>query len=83
MLSMCCVQTQWKCDGHRDCEDGSDEAGCGPAVPSCLQGEELQCGPGGKCVSLRWRCDGEWDCEGGQDEEGCKQQVGKTNIAAV
>lgn len=23
-----CYDASWKCDGDKDCEDGSDEAGC-------------------------------------------------------
>ncbi|KAM9516306.1 CD320 antigen [Guaruba guarouba] len=32
-----CVTTEWRCDGHPDCDDGEDELGCGtvpPAEPS-------------------------------------------------
>ncbi|KAM4658087.1 CD320 antigen [Amazona ochrocephala] len=32
-----CVTSEWRCDGHPDCDDGEDELGCGtvpPAEPS-------------------------------------------------
>uniref|UniRef100_A0A182NMJ9 Basement membrane-specific heparan sulfate proteoglycan core protein n=1 Tax=Anopheles dirus TaxID=7168 RepID=A0A182NMJ9_9DIPT len=63
----CILKTQ-VCDKHRDCADGSDEAGCEP---------NRQCEPNQfkcrnhKCVLKTWLCDGEQDCGDGSDEENC------------
>ncbi|KAM9214405.1 low-density lipoprotein receptor [Leptosomus discolor] len=62
-----CVPASWHCDGHRDCDNGSDELNCPPRT--CTS-DQLRCGTGA-CVSLAFACDGDRDCEDGADEAGC------------
>ncbi|ELU04606.1 hypothetical protein CAPTEDRAFT_50055, partial [Capitella teleta] len=68
-----CVQSYSHCDGHFQCDDGSDEKGClhvHPVGPSA----EGSCGDGlfqcrdGTCIFRDWRCDYEVDCRDGSDE---------------
>ncbi|XP_059196386.1 low-density lipoprotein receptor-like [Centropristis striata] len=59
-----CISRLNVCDGHKDCEDGSDEQHCGHL--SC-QNDEFSC-RSRRCISIRFCCNGVDDCGDGSDE---------------
>ncbi|XP_061884070.1 low-density lipoprotein receptor-related protein 8-like [Entelurus aequoreus] len=63
-----CVLRQKLCDGHSDCEDGSDEQHCGQ--PWCKK-DEFSCRGSRRCIPSRWACNGVDDCGDGSDEGSC------------
>ncbi|GAB0096205.1 atrial natriuretic peptide-converting enzyme isoform X1 [Sergentomyia squamirostris] len=60
-----CIPAEWKCDGHVDCSDQTDESDC----PYCPEGS-IYCGER-RCMSQKHVCDGIQDCPYGQDERNC------------
>ncbi|NXN98396.1 LRP2 protein, partial [Rhinopomastus cyanomelas] len=61
-----CIPIWWKCDGQRDCRDGSDEP---PTCPHryCPVGQ-FQCNDG-NCTSAHFLCNAETDCYDRSDED--------------
>ncbi|TDH08738.1 hypothetical protein EPR50_G00100380 [Perca flavescens] len=62
-----CIPRPRVCDGHTDCEDGSDEHHCGHLW--CKK-DEFAC-RSRRCISPRFLCNGVEDCGDGSDEAFC------------
>ncbi|XP_015790541.1 low-density lipoprotein receptor-related protein 2-like [Tetranychus urticae] len=65
-----CYKESKKCDGHKDCDDGSDELDC--VTSDCPEGH-AKCLDTSKCIPKKWFCDSYLDCSDGSDEKDCAQ----------
>ncbi|XP_034387287.1 low-density lipoprotein receptor 2-like [Cyclopterus lumpus] len=63
-----CIPRPSVCDGHADCEDGSDEHRCGHLL--CKK-DEFAC-RSRRCIAPRFRCNGVDDCGDWSDEASCQ-----------
>ena len=69
-----CIPSDYRCDGDKDCEDGSDEI-CSAPTGNC-EPNEFRCN-NNRCAMKIWRCDGDNDCGDDSDELNCpKRQPG-------
>lgn len=67
-----CVPAAWRCDGHNDCFDNSDESSCPAPVPGTCPANQFTCS-NRRCIPPSWRCDTDNDCGDGSDEADCRE----------
>ncbi|XP_060089383.1 low-density lipoprotein receptor-related protein 8-like [Heteronotia binoei] len=72
-----------RCDGKRDCADGSDESSCNSGNVVLCAPDEWQCGGGGPCLPLERFCHCYLDCLDSSAElaEDCELQKAQPKAA--
>lgn len=65
-----CIPSQWRCDQHNDCLDGSDEQNCPTRPTSTCPSTSFTC-DNHLCIPRDWVCDTDNDCSDGSDERNC------------
>ena len=77
-----CIRASFKCNGLRDCQDGSDETTetCGANCEE-VRGGGFACSDG-QCIWVERKCDGRRGCRDGSDEttETCGDNCGGVNF---
>jgi len=78
-----CIMAGGRCNGHANCDDGSDEIGCDTTwgIPAVMHSEvcrepfvsdiQFRCADGSSCTHIEGRCNGVSNCADGSDESGC------------
>ncbi|XP_055910424.1 putative vitellogenin receptor [Eupeodes corollae] len=70
-----CLTSSRRCNGHRDCPDGSDEESCDLKKKKehvICAFDEFMCHDSRQCVLNEVRCNKHRDCKDGSDEEHCE-----------
>ncbi|XP_063427413.1 suppressor of tumorigenicity 14 protein homolog [Mytilus trossulus] len=65
VVDLKCIPKSKRCNGKKDCKDGSDEDNC--STVQC-KSNEFKCKNGEKCIPLAKKCDGYKDCSDNSDE---------------
>ena len=77
-----CIDLAKKCDGTKNCNDGSDEKNC---QMTCNEMAEFQCIQENntilplECIPKVKRCNGVNDCNKGEDENDCPKSCNQDN----
>ena len=71
-----CIPQNMRCNGNRDCPDGTDELDC----PGC-KSNEFACLDGNQCISMSKKCDKRQDCFDESDESDCPCKKSCINVA--
>ncbi|KAJ0171351.1 hypothetical protein K1T71_012901 [Dendrolimus kikuchii] len=69
-----CIYHHQYCDGHVDCQDGSDESLClhnHPNATLCNETHEYMCQDQIRCIPRVLICNNDTDCDDGSDEMNC------------
>ncbi|XP_055844737.1 putative vitellogenin receptor isoform X2 [Episyrphus balteatus] len=70
-----CLTTSRRCNGNKDCPDGSDEEGCDLKTKKTrviCAFDEFMCHDSLQCVLNEVRCNKHRDCKDGSDEDHCE-----------
>ncbi|CAF0889646.1 unnamed protein product [Didymodactylos carnosus] len=79
------IRQELICNGHKDCDDDSDESGvyftC--AVEKCNSEDQFLCKTSRQCITKQHVCNGIQDCSAGEDENNCRTHMIVTLLKPV
>ncbi|XP_058833959.1 putative vitellogenin receptor [Topomyia yanbarensis] len=70
-----CLTISKRCNGNKDCADGSDEKGCDERERTAsleCSFDQFMCADRSKCIDQKLRCDKHNDCTDRSDEKNCE-----------